>query len=111
MTDLSVSVENARISLGMTQQALAERLGISQAHYSKVANEAVEHSSALAERMTAWLEGVGTEPLTFKEQRARALARSIRKQSRELAALLASPKSAGAVGRVKRAQGKPDQAS
>lgn len=95
MTDPGESVEDARIKLGMTQKALADRLGVSQAHYSKVAGNVVAPSSKLAERMTAWLEEVDARPLDGGQARARALARSIRQQSRELAALLRASDSAG----------------
>lgn len=75
--------------LGLTQRDLAERLGVSQPHYSKVASEAVMHSERLGKRMSAWLEEVGTTPISPAERRVRQLSRSIREQSRELASLLA----------------------
>ncbi len=88
--------------LGLTQRDLAERLGVSQPHYSKVASETVKHSKDLGRRMSAWLEEVGTTPISLTEKRARQLSRSIREQSRELAALLAQAGANGSRRPVKR---------
>lgn len=97
MNDVSVSVEDLRISRGLTQKALADRLQVSQAHYSKVAGGLVKPSAAMAERMAAWLAEAGGSAPTPDRARAMMLSRSIRRQSRELAALLSAPSGAGAL--------------
>lgn len=104
MTDLGESVVDARVRLGMTQKTLAARLGVSQAHYSKVAGRVVQPSSELADRMKEWFEEIGATPLDGKQARAITLARSIRQQSRELAELLRSTASGGALRPVRRAR-------
>lgn len=93
--------------LGLTQKDLAERLGVSQPHYSKVASEAVMHSKKLGERMSAWLEEVGTTSISPTERRVRQLSRSIRDQSRELASLLAHAGANGSRRPVTRAKRTP----
>lgn len=107
MNDVTISVEDLRISRGLTQKALADRLQVSQAHYSKVAGGLVKPSTAMVERMSDWVKEMGASAPTPDRSRAMMLSRSIRRQSRELAALLAAPSGAGALRPVGNGRRKP----
>ena len=90
MTNVPAAVERTRLGLGLTQKAVAEALGVSQPHYSKVKCGEVAPSEALTERMRDWLKRAGPTRRRGFDQRARALSRAIERQSKELATLLAS---------------------
>lgn len=55
MTDLLEEVEELRLALRLSQAELAEKLGVSQGHYSKVRARHVPLTPKLATQMTAFL--------------------------------------------------------
>lgn len=57
MTGLVDEMEERRLDAGLSQTALAARLGISQPHYSKVVGGVVTLTGDLADRMAAWPPG------------------------------------------------------
>lgn len=82
-------VEIMRASRGLTQAALASRLGVSQAHYSKVVGRIVPLSTGLAERVRSWVdENASGTRLSHSSAEMEELARSIRRDARRLAHLL-----------------------
>ena len=94
MKDMCGRLEDARLSKGLTQAALAGTLGITQPHYSKIAGAVVEPGSDLADRIEAWLadgaKGEATpRPASHVGLEIGELTRSIERQSRRLAGLLA----------------------
>ena len=94
MSKIVTTTERLRRAHGMTQLDLAARLGISQAHYSKVAGGLVPLSEGLAERMAAWVSEVGDRKLAAasrgRDARVRELSKSIQRQCRQLADLIAA---------------------
>ena len=73
----------------LTQGALAARLEISQAHYSKVIGGIVPLSEALSQRMTHWLSSsaiASGRPSNYSE--IDELARSIKADARRLSQLV-----------------------
>lgn len=48
-------MERARLARGFTQLAVAEQLGITQPHYSKIVREAAVLTNAMHDAMDAWL--------------------------------------------------------
>lgn len=91
MRDLLGRVEDRRLALGLSQRAVAERLSISQPHYSKVVGGIVQLTPTMAEAMAAWLDSAGAPRIGRNRRlsRVRALTRLIERQLRELNALLA----------------------
>lgn len=83
--DLILSVEEARRARRMSQAQVAEALGITQGHYSKVVAARVALSARLAERMQAWLaKGRETTLGNDATRRIHSLAASIRHECMEL---------------------------
>jgi transcriptional regulator with XRE-family HTH domain len=82
-------VERKRSLERLTQTALAARLEISQAHYSKVVGGIVPLSSSLAARMAEWLGPDAKSPaISRRFDEIDELARSIRADARRLSQLI-----------------------
>ena len=82
-------VERKRSVERLTQTALAEQLGVSQPHYSKVVGGIVPLSADLAERMARWLASSAPLPrISRKYDEIDELARSIRADARRLSQLI-----------------------
>ena len=83
--DPVISTESARRRLGKSQSQIAEALGITQGHYSKVAKGKAALSPALEGQMNDWLEK-NAQPVLLDAgaHRMRELASSIRMQCIEL---------------------------
>lgn len=82
-------VERKRSVERLTQTALAEQLGVSQPHYSKVVGGIVPLSADLAERMARWLASSAPLPRTSRKyDEIDELARSIRADARRLSQLI-----------------------
>ena len=108
MADLIESVEEARLARGMTQAQLATSLGMSQPHYSKIANGSAKLTDEVAHRMQSWIEGGEAPPSHEIGRQVRELTRSIQRQTRELAKLLRGQHGVGtgrAIRRVARKAG------
>ncbi|GEM71955.1 MAG: hypothetical protein GY736_08935 [Sphingomonas sp.] len=90
MSDLLDQVETRRLALAISQKTVAERLGITQPHYSKVVGRLVVLTPRMEEAMRGWLDDVPTPPATLgpRASRIRSLTRSIQRQLRELNALV-----------------------
>lgn len=84
--DLVSSIERARRQRGLTQAELAEELGVTQGHFSKVARKVSPLSDKLEKRALAWLEVHGGPPEADDAAalRMKELASSIRAQCMEL---------------------------
>lgn len=92
MTELIDEVEKCRLDAGLSQTAVATRLGISQPHYSKVVGGVVTLTDDLAALMTAWLTANPVAAVHSGDQRdrIRKLSRSIGRDLRQLNSLLAA---------------------
>ena len=94
MTDVRRLLEERRLGTGLTQGAVADALGITQPHYSKVVGGVVPLTGALAARMSAWIGQAAparrsrADPGGADGKRIRQLVRSISRDLRELDALL-----------------------
>lgn len=89
MSDPLQRIEERRLALGLSQRAVAERLGITQPHYSKIVCGLVRLTPQVADAMHAWIAG-SPAPAAIPDRRAariRSLTRAIQRQLRELAAL------------------------
>ena len=85
MVDVVGSVEEARRQERLSQLEVAQSLGVTQGHYSKVVAGRVSLSPALAERMEQWLVESGRQRGgNASTRRMRELATSIRSQCMEL---------------------------
>lgn len=90
MSKILDDIEEIRIRLGLTQRAVALRIGIGQPHYSKVIGRAVALPDDLARRMTEWTKDQTLPTRTSKKDReVLELTRSIERQCRRLSAVLA----------------------
>jgi transcriptional regulator with XRE-family HTH domain len=90
MTKILDEIEDMRLRLGLTQLAVARSLGITQPHYSKVIGRTVGLSDHLALRMIAWTKDQLVPAQADEENREMLeLTRSIERQSKRLATLLA----------------------
>lgn len=96
-------IEDVRLRLGVTQLAVARRLGITQPHYSKVVGRTATLPDDLAQRMRAWTNEQ-TVPVRELEgdREMLELTRSIERQSKRLATLLAQQGRAPTKRRVER---------
>lgn len=89
MTDILDEMEERRLALGLTQFAVAQELGITQPHYSKVVGRAVPLVSDLQDRMAGWLKDRPPPPdAPRQDSEILDLTRAIERQSRRLAVLL-----------------------
>lgn len=83
-------IEDIRLRLGVTQLAVARRLGITQPHYSKVVGRTATLPGDLAQRMLVWTkEQTVPAPAREGDREMLELTRSIERQSKRLATLLA----------------------
>lgn len=83
--DLILSVDEARRAKRMSQLEIADQLGISQGHYSKVLSRSVGLSAKLTVKMEDWLEVSGKEAIgSYASRRISQLAMSIRRECMEL---------------------------
>lgn len=90
MTKILDDIEDVRLRLGLTQLAVARRLGITQPHYSKVVGRTATLPDALAQRMLAWTKTQTVQARAEEGDREMLeLTRSIERQSKRLATLLA----------------------
>jgi len=83
-------IEERRLALGLSQLAVAIRLGITQPHYSKVVGGVARLTPEMADAMHAWIADTPTptERSDRRSSRIRTLTRSIERQLRELNALV-----------------------
>lgn len=90
MSNLPDRVEARRLALGLSQKAVAARLGISQPHFSKVVGRLVALTPAMEQAMRDWLSTApaGSAVADPKALKIRTLTRSIQRQLRELNALI-----------------------
>ena len=103
MTEILDDIEDVRLRLGLTQFAVARELGITQPHYSKVVGRAAILSEDLAQRMRAWTKDQAIAARAKKGDREMIeLTRSIERQSKRLATLLAQQGRAPTKRRVAR---------
>lgn len=85
MTDPRGRVEKARLAARLSQAQIAERLGVSQGHYSKVVTAKVPLADELRGRMEAWLDDEGAGAIGVDvTRRMQELAASIRRECMEL---------------------------
>lgn len=86
VTNIVRTLERARSQRRISQTDLAEALGVTQGHYSKVARGLAPLSGKMAKRVDAWLavHGGPAEGDDAAALRMRALAISIRAQCMEL---------------------------
>lgn len=90
MSKILDDIEDVRMRLGLTQLAVARPLGITQPHYSKVVGRAAALPDDLAQRMVQWTKDQTFEaPTTKGDREMLELTRSIERQSKRLATLLA----------------------
>ena len=90
MSKILDDIEDRRLRLGLTQLAVARRLGITQPHYSKVVGRTATLPDDLAQRMRAWTkEQTVPERAREGDREMLELTRSIERQSKRLATLLA----------------------
>ncbi|RZL85938.1 MAG: hypothetical protein EOP66_00180 [Sphingomonas sp.] len=90
MKDLLDQVEERRIALGLSQKTVANRLAISQPHYSKVVGSLAVLTPEMEGAMRRLLDSMPA-PTVIPGPRAvriRSLTRSIRQQLRELNILI-----------------------
>lgn len=92
MSGLLAAIEERRIALGLSQRAVADQLGITQPHYSKVVGGLAALTPAMAEAMHAWIDGspVPQGKTDLHVKRIRTLTRDIERKMRELNALVGS---------------------
>ena len=87
MSDLIQRTEAVRRRLGLRQAEVATALGVTQGHYSKVANARTPLAKDLAERMSNWVDANISddfgEPGLISDRMA-ALVASIQRQCSEL---------------------------
>ena len=103
MSKILDDIEDVRMRLGLTQLAVARPLGITQPHYSKVVGRAVALPDDLAQRMARWTKDQTVEePAKNGDREMLELTRSIERQSKRLATLLAQQGRAPAKRRVAR---------
>ena len=85
MSNLMARVEQARLAARMSQQQLAEKLGVSQGHYSKVVTAKVPIGDTMRESAETWLNAQGLEGTASDvTKRMQELAASIRRECTEL---------------------------
>lgn len=83
------AIEEWRASRRLTQASVAHRLGVSQAHYSKVVGGIVPLSDALAARMRDLIAGTGAVSGTRATMdEATRLSQSIQRDARRLVHLI-----------------------
>ena len=56
-TSIGEKIERSRLERRITQDAVAQELGITQPHYSKVVRGAARLTEGMHEKMENWLEG------------------------------------------------------
>jgi len=90
--ELRDRLDERRRALGLTQRAVADALGVTQPHYSKMVGGIVPITDHRAAEMELWLRATSAAPVPPGPRSARMerLARSIERQVAELARLLAS---------------------
>ena len=85
MSNLMARLEQARLAARMSQQQLAEKLGVSQGHYSKVVTGRAPLGDGMRESVDAWLKAQGTDGVAPDvTKRMQELAASIRRECTEL---------------------------
>lgn len=91
MSEIIDEVERRRLESGLSQAAVAMRLGISQPHYSKVVGGVVALTDHLVGLMAAWLKAnpVAVVHDGDRRDRIRMLSRSIERDLRQLNRMLA----------------------
>jgi transcriptional regulator with XRE-family HTH domain len=78
-------LEQARLAARMSQQQIAQKLGVSQGHYSKVVTARVPLGDVLRENVEAWLKTqIGDGTASDATKRMHELAASIRRECAEL---------------------------
>lgn len=97
MTEVTQDVERRRLEVGLSQKAVAARLGISQPHYSKVVGGVVTLTDDLASLMAEWLNSnpVAVMPSGDRRLRIRELSRSIERDLRRLNSLISEESGSG----------------
>lgn len=90
-------LEERRLALGLSQRAIADQLGITQPHYSKVVGGLVRLTPEMAKAMHAWIDGAPTASAGSDRRavRIRTLTRAIARQLRELNTLIGEAGVAG----------------
>lgn len=91
MIELVDQVEERRLDAGLSQTAVAARLGISQPHYSKVVGGVATLTGDLATLMVDWLKANPSAAVHGGDRRdqIRKLSRSLERDLRQLNSLLA----------------------
>lgn len=67
-SDLLEKVEQARLERRFTQSAVAETLGITQPHYSKIVRGAVTLTADMHDAMTGWLDRNPPDPKSSSDE-------------------------------------------
>lgn len=90
MKDLLDQIEDRRVALGLSQKAVANRLAISQPHYSKVVGSLAVLTPEMEGAMRLLLDSMPASTVIPgpRAVRIRSLTRSIRQQLRELNILI-----------------------
>ncbi len=92
MTGVVDEVERRRLDAGLSQKAVAARLGITQSHYSKVVGGVVTLTESLTALMTDWLNANPAPAMLSSDssRQIRELSRSIERDIRRLNNLLSA---------------------